>query len=666
MAALLAACVLVPLFLGFPRVLDDSRLDGGVLGLLVLVATGLALWRRPATASASAGFGKSIAMPAGSGWILTAFALGGFALFGLPWNWVVSGLADRMPLLAAWALMVLAYSFAHQLNQTWRWLFRGCAVAAGYNLLQLLGWDPLGLAPAPDLPPTMPMAGRAHAAELLTVFVVAGAAWHSFTATRQSIGHWLLLFGPAAFMAGYFDLTAGRLAMVLGLAWLVWQQRHKLAPAAMLLALFVSGETTRMISAPPFAVQDEGESGLPAWASVEGRSYLYQACLSKASSDVAGIGWGRFERDYPRWRSQAEQELSSSNYENITSRRPKTPHSEPLLILVESGWLGLAAAGIGVALLLFSAGPGGRRMRWTTPAIAALAVHAAVRSPFSDNGPLLALSAVLFAQHAAARFGLSGQSEESAPSAALHSPSTPWVWRWIPPMFQPRAWIFLGLVSVVAVLPAPAQFFGELAVANRIPLTEEQPPEVLEKAVEWRAWDSRAWGLLAVDYSRVDENPRRVEHALSQALYYDPTDLWALNSFFKLEMTRARVESALQLLAIAEAYSPQHPAIRANRTTYLRSRADHHRLNGLGRMKQNQAGAHVELRLAQLFKAIADIRDGSVAECRKALKAAAFYSKDNKGLIERIARAEELTESKVHALLIQVQPDMEIHIGPQY
>ena len=205
---------------------------------------------------------------------------------------------------------------------------------------------------------------------------------------------------------------------------------------------------------------------------------------------------------------------------------------------------------------------------------------------------------------------------------------------------------------------------GELAVADRIPLTEQQPPEVLEAAVDWRPWDSRAWGLLAVDYSRNDQTPVRVEHALRQALLYDPTDLWALNSFFKLEMTRARVESALQLLAIAEAYSPKHPAIRANRSIYIRSRQDVHRMSGLERMKANQPGAHAELRFAQLFKAMADIRDGDVEETRRALRAAAFYSVDHKGLIERVARKEELTEKMVHTLLIQVQPDMEIHIGP--
>lgn len=657
MAALLAACVLAPLFLGLPRVLDDNRLDGGVLALLVLATATVALFRRHSNGSSRRGFGSGLALPPGSGWILTGLAFGCLALFDLRWNWQVSGIADRLPLLAAWTLMVLAYSSADELTKVWQWLFRGCAVVAGYNLLQLLGWDPLSLAPAPDLPPTPPLAGRAHAAELLTVFVVAGAAWRSFQPNRRDLLHWMLLFGPAAFMAGYFDLMAGRLALVIGLAWLVAQQRHKLAPAAMLLALMAAGEATRVISAPPFAVQDEGESGLPAWASVKGRSYLYQACLSKAADEPLGIGFGRFERDYPLWRSQEEQELSSSNYENITSRRPKTPHSEPLLFLVETGWMGMAAIVVGGFLLLRR--PRRQQLleaRWTAPALAALGVHALVRSPFSDNGPLLAFSAVLFAQHAIG-------SRPGKIVRAADQIDVPWTWRWIPAQFQPRAWMFVLVGAVVAVLPAPAQLFGELAVAKRIPLTEQQPPEVLEAAVDWRPWDSRAWGLLAVDYSRTDETPTRVEHALSQALLYDPTDLWAINSYFKLEMTRGRVESALSLLDLAEAFAPNHPAIRANRTIYIRSRYDLHRNSGLNRMKANQPGAHAELRLAQLFKAMAEIRDGEVEEARKALKAAAFYSTEKKGLVERVARAEDLTERKVHTLLNEVQPDMIFHIG---
>ncbi len=647
MAVLLAACVLLPMFLGLPRVLDDSRLDGGVLALMVVATALVALLRKRPSVK---GFGLS--MPAGSGWLLFALALGGVGLFGLEWTWVVSGIADRMPLFAAWALMVLAYSAADELKTVWRWLFRGCAVVAGYNLLQLIGWDPLALAPAPGLPPTPPLAGRAHAGELLTVFVVAGAAWRSFTPNRKELGHWLLLFGPAAFMAGYYDLMAGRLAMVLGLAWLVLQQRHKLAPAALMLGLMAAGEATRVVSAPPFAVQDAGESGLPAWASVQGRSYLYQACLSKSVDTPMGIGFGRFERDYPRWRSQEEQRMSASNYENITSRRPKTPHNEPLLILVETGWLGFAAFAWGAWLLLRPKRRNGMSTRWTSPALAALGVHVLVRSPLSDNGPLLAFAAVLIAQHALVR------RKETA------TLPPPLAWRWIPMQFQPQAWMFVCTVAILAAIPAPAQLFGELAVAKRIPLTETQPPEMLEAAVEWRPWDSRAWGLLSVDYSRVDQTPVRVEHALRQALLYDPTDLWALNSFFKLEMTRGHIDNALQLLAIAEMYSPSHPAIRTNRTIYINQLFDLHRNLGLNKMKNQQVGAHEDLRLAQLLQAMAKIREGEEASARKALNAAAFYSTEGRGKIERVARMEELSEQLVHTLLLDVQPDLAPHIGP--
>ncbi|MBC8404580.1 MAG: hypothetical protein H8E15_05110 [Planctomycetes bacterium] len=641
----LVASVLAPLILGLPRVLDDSRLDGGVIAIVTTLLMGTVLLKNR----------KAIHTPTGAGWLLLGLACGGIGLIGLEWNWIISGLADRLPLFAAWALLGLAYSFANSLQSAWKWIFWGCSGVAIYNLLLLLGLDLFGLVPAPGLPPTPPLASRAHAAEFLTVFVIAAAAFTTFEPTKRGVARWILLLGPATFMAGYFDLLAGRIAITTGLFFLAWQQRRKLAPAALLMALLFAGETTRIVTAPPFAVQDEGESGLPPWASVQGRAHLYSACLQKVSDAPMGIGFGRFERDYPRWRSLEEQRLSSSNYENITTRRPKTPHSEPLLALVELGWLGAALLAVGAMLLLgnplraFQSGQG----VWTWPALIALAAHMMVRSPLSDNGPLLAFAALLVGQHAALRLADVAQSAATLPvwRRALAAPMTA------------APWALPTLCAILAVLPAPAQIFGELAVAKRIPLTEAQPPEILEAAVEWREWDSRAWGLLAADYSRTKETAPKVELALRQALRFDPTDLWALNAFFKLEMSRGHEQNALELLGIAEAYSPEHPAIRANRTIYLNGRADAYRLNGLELLKNNSPGAGDQLRLSQLFKALADIRDGEVIKAQKALRAAAVYSKDQRGLIERISRADPLTEKKVHALLLQVVPGCEIQIG---
>jgi hypothetical protein len=481
----------------------------------------------------------------------------------------------------------------------------------------------------------------------LSVFIVAGAAWFTFIPSRKRYSQWLLLLGPAALLAGYFDLLAARLAIVSGLALLVWKQRTKLLPALLLLSLFAGGELIRSVSKPPFAVRDPGESGLQAWSSLEGRALMYEACAIKSTQTPFGIGFGRFERDYPGWRPLEEQRLSSSNYENITSRRPKTPHNEPLLVLVEFGWLGFLFLTFAVVKLLRLPG----RNSWTYPALLALAIHVLVRSPLSDNGPLLALAVLL----------LSSWNEESS---GFSRNGTSRIQRFdflsrLPANIRSLGRRVLPIsCAALALLPAPSQFFGELAVAKRLPLDEQKKPSVLEAAVKWRPWDSRAWGLLAADYSRSSDQLEMVPTALVEALRFDPSDLFALNAYFKLEMNRGNEETALAFLAVAEFYSPDHPALRANRTLYLRSKSNFHRLNGIELLGAKAQGAAEELRLAQLLMAMAEIRDQNPEKAKKALRAAATYSAEHRALIERMSRDTELSEKKLYALLQAIQPNL--------
>ena len=53
---------------------------------------------------------------------------------------------------------------------------------------------------------------------------------------------------------------------------------------------------------------------------------------------------------------------------------------------------------------------------------------------------------------------------------------------------------------------------------------------------------------------------------------------------------------------------------------------------------------------------MAEIRDGEASKAQTALRAAAVYSQTDRALLERIARDEELTESKVRATLERVAP----------
>ena len=257
-AALLAAWVLAPLLAYGSRVLDDTRLDSGVMGLLALALTALA-WRERARLRSLPGLGA---------WLAAAtIALLALLFQDRAWSEVVGGLADRAVWLSAGAALLIAAHFRKELEGAWTGIFAGLAIAAWLAALQLLGLDLLGLKPAPDAPPTGFASNRPQAAELATVFVLAFLGWK-----RPAMpGSWLAWIAPAALLAGYLDSTAARLALAAGLGYLVLRERPAfLVPATLVAALFVAGETVRVVAPPPFATQEEGEAGLQPWASVEG------------------------------------------------------------------------------------------------------------------------------------------------------------------------------------------------------------------------------------------------------------------------------------------------------------------------------------------------------------------------------------------------------------
>lgn len=616
-AALLAAWVLAPLLAYGPRVLDDTRLDSGVLGLIAVALCALS-WRERHRLRALPGLGAWLAA--------AAIALIALLFQDRAWSEVVGGIADRSVWLSAGAVLMLAAHFRKELEGAWTGIFAGIAIAAWVALLQLVGLDLLGLKPGPDAPPTGFASNRPQAAELTTVFLLAFLGWKR----PAALGSWVAWIAPAALLAGYLDSTAARLALLVGLGFLVLRQRSTfLVPATFVAALFMVGETVRVIAPPPFATQEEGEAGLQPWASVEGRSHLYRAGLGKAASTPLGLGYGRFEVDYPEWRPLAEQRLSASNYENVATRRPKTPHSEPLLILLEFGWLGAALIGFGLWRVLRDPS----RARWTDAALVGLGVHALVRSPLSDHGVLLALTVLL----------LAARDQDSRSSTEQTG--------------RPLAWALGLLVAVIGLLPAPSQIGGELAVARRLPLDEEKPVDIMESAVAWRPWDARALGILSVDRSREAEPVlERVRNPLLEALRHDPSDLFALNQLFILDTKRGQSDLGLIWLMRSEQIAPEHPAVRTNRTLLQREVAEFHRIAGTRMLAEQVPGAQQHLLLSQLWTAMAEVRDGEVREAQKALRAAAIYSQANRALLERIAREDDLNEAKVRATVERVAP----------
>lgn len=634
--ALLAAWVLVPLFAYRPRVLDDTRLDSGVLALLGLGLV-CATWSRR----------KGMRAPQGSlAWLFgLLFALLILLFQNRGWTELLGGMADRAMWLSAGAVLVLAASFRKELDGAWQGVFLGIAASAWLAVLQLLGLDVLGLLPAPNAPATGVLSNRPQAAELWSVFLVAALAWRPPQNAARGLG----MLAPAALMAGYLDATAARLALLVGLGLLVWQHRDRLVPAAVVASLFLGGELVRVVSAPAFTTQEAGEAGLQPWASTKGRSVMYQAMLAKAATSPLGMGFGRFETDYPEWRPLEEQRMSASNYENISSRRPKTPHSEPLLFLLEFGWFGSVLMAVGLFGLLRDP----NRARWTNPALAALAVHILVRSPLSDNGPLLAFAVLLLAARRSE--SESAQTRERAPAGFL-----PGLRKNVSP------WAVAGGLAVVSALPAPSQIVGELAVAARLPLDQAQPASVLERAVAWRPWDARALGILSVDRSRESEPTLEgVRGPLLQALRYDSTDLFALNQLFILDTKRGEGDLGLFWLMRAEQLSPEHPAVQINRTLLQREVAEFHRIAGTKMLAEQVPGAHQHLLLAQLWLAMKEIREANPVKAAKALRAASVYSQADRSLLERVARDPELSESKVRAVIEKLVPADELrYLGP--
>jgi O-antigen ligase/polysaccharide polymerase Wzy-like membrane protein len=634
--ALLAAWVLAPLFAYGPRILDDTRLDGGVLALLGLGLV-CAAWPRR----------QGLRAPQGSlAWLLgLLFALLILLFQDRGWTELLGGLADRALWLSAGAVLVLAANFRRELESAWHGIFLGIAASAWLAVLQLLGLDLFGLLPASNAPATAVFSNRPQAAELWSVFLVAALAWRP----PQSAASWLGMLAPAALMAGYLDATAARLALLVGLGLLVWQHRDRLLPAAVVASLFLGGELVRVVSAPAFTTQEAGEAGLQPWASTKGRSVMYQAMLAKAATSPLGMGLGRFETDYPEWRPLEEQRMSASNYENISSRRPKTPHSEPLLFLLEFGWMGAAFMALGLFQLLRDA----NRARWTNPALAALAVHLLVRSPLSDNGPLLAFAVLLVAAR---------RKEQGTTQAAAPIPS-----RYLPGLrAHVSPWAVAAGLALVGALPAPSQIVGELAVAARLPLDQPQPASVLERAVAWRPWDARALGILSVDRSREAEPTLNgVRGPLLQALRYDSTDLFALNQLFILDTKRGEGDLGLFWLMRAEQLSPEHPAVQINRTLLQREVAEFHRIAGTRMLAEQIPGAHKHLLLSQLWLAMKEIREANPVKAAKALRAASVYAPTDRGLLERVARDPGLSESKVRAVVERLVPAHELrYLGP--
>jgi hypothetical protein len=635
---LLVACALAPLAAWSPFILDPSRLGGGILGITCLALLAVCV--------------KQKLVPTPAPGIL--FMALGLLLGFIPWlggdgSALIGGLADRAPLFAALALAALAPSLGKDLDRALPWILIGGAAAAFLGLLQVMGLDPFGWSPGPGAAPSAPLGGRNHAAEFFAVLLVAGfAGTRPWTGSNRLLG-WILL--PVAFQLGFLDVLAARISVPLGLAVACGRQPRRWAAAAVLLLVFAGGEIARETSHPAWAVRDPGEAGSPAFSTVTGRWNENLAGLAQASRWPLGMGLGTFEREHPAWRPLP----SGPRADDPSARRAKTPHSEPLLGLLECGWVG----GILLAAGLFRLLRNPSRASWTGPALAALGVHALVRSPLSDNPATLALGALL----------LTWPSHAVLPVRSL------------------RGLAFLGPLVLLGAFLGPSQIMGERAVGQRMRALEdsgafEQPGiptfvpggrGMLEQAIHWRPWDVRARDLLTAELAAAGESPDRIREELMHSLRLDPADLFALTGLFRIELEAGNEPLALELLDLAERVDPGHPAVRHNRTTWLDQQATRQKEGAIAQLLKGDATARPRLLAGHLTRALAQARMATdrpaealelIHSCREALRSASFYADDHRALVERVLSHPGLDEAMVRSLVVRILPAWEPFAGP--
>ena len=622
-----AAAVLVPLFVWSPIALDDVRLDGGVLAIVAVLALGVygALAR------------EFPSPPPGTWLILAGLSLGLLPLIFLPWAQSVGGLMDRLPLLSALAIAALTASGRVDPGRLIGILVVGCSAASGLALAGAFGFDPFGFKPWPEAPPVAPFTGLNHAAELLTPLVVAAAVL--LPAPRRAPLLWAATL-LCALHAGVLGTLAGRLALVAGLGMAAWRLPLTRIGCGFVAAAFLVGELLRatVIAAPPSTTPIA--NAMPPSLAI--RAELTMAALPLIPNRPLGIGLGRFEADYPEWRSVEEARLTNNDWKSRNFRTPKSLHNDPLQLLLECGWLGGALL-LASLLVLLRGAPA-----WFLAPLGAFAVHGIVRSPLLDNMQSLALFALLA--------GAAGRAQAQLLRVA-----------------EPRRYHAAGFVlavgALLALTPVSAQIAGELSVAQALQPDEQNPAAWLSRATDARPWDAGAWELRGLGYLGAaiadtvsgGDPAQEWEYArrcFEQALERQPAAIGALAGLVQVEMSAPLGDRArgLSLLARAEQLAGQHPSVRAARRSWLEMVRASHEAEGQARLTAGRVGAAEWLLSASLTEARVALMDARPALAQLALQRAARMAAGHRAMIERTAAREDLTDALLQSLTVRIFP----------
>jgi len=374
------------------------------------------------------------------------------------------------------------------------------------------------------------------------------------------------------------------------------------------------------------------------------RWLMDRACLEQAFAHPAGIGLGGFETRYPFWRPREELRLSTHGFTDPATPRPGTPHSEPLLALVELGWGGALLLGAALFLLLRRR----ERARWTTAPLLALGCHALVRAPLTGNPPALALAALLAAANR-------GNPEPAAPV----SPATRRLFRRFLPL----------VLALLAAAAAPSQIGGELALSARLAsLRKKEVPDPADaaRALEARPWDAVAASFHVADLTREHAPPEQIRTALHALLFHDPANLFGLTALYHLEMVApdGSPREALRALERAESLAPEHPSVRTGRTLWLERMALQEKEAGLARVARGDPAARPHLLRAALLAALVALRNQDPEQARSALWEASAFADSSRALVERTAARADLDETLLRALVLRLKAARASDLGP--
>ncbi|MHC4824395.1 MAG: tetratricopeptide repeat protein, partial [Planctomycetota bacterium] len=463
-----------------------------------------------------------------------------------------------------------------------------------------------------------PFAGPSHAIEVQLPLLLLGLALLPGNAKGQG-WTWLLLL-PIALQVGYLGSNAARLGLAAASIYLWWRNR-KCRPALIAaLVLVVGGELLRSLLG--------GESILPEDTTPRGvsvRKEIYLSAAGHGLSHPLGIGIGRFESDYPEWRSAEEARLSSGNWKDTSHRIPKTPHQEILLPFLELGWLGFLLLGAAALRLV--------RARPTMPTDSmwiGLLTMAMFRSPFSDNPTALAIAALVLGSEFAG-----------------HRSSNP----------GPRISLLPAALAVLAVIPAWAQIRGERAVALAVQDQDRLEQHLLD-ALDARPWDNRSLVLLGSLYL-AGQQWDAARNCFDSALVHNPTDLAALTAYIKVEMYAPDGDEVLmlRLLARGEQFAPFHPSVKQARILWLEGYRQAFQDEAVRRVQQGipEAGAWwTATYLAEAYIAAVEDKPQKVRDLL--FRASALAPGGNKGLLERTAEKPSLEPDDIAQLTRKVFP----------